>query len=99
VEEVFRVITRKLVEQHARKMEHLKMLENLQKRGRTPRVDGGEGYFDLPKNAAGSFRVGYGDKRRSWLGMPVTPGGLATPAADGGVDVDVAKRLKKGRCC
>ena len=99
VEEVFRVITRKLVEQHARKVEHLKMLENLQKRGRTPRVDGGDGYFDLPRNAAGSFRVGYGDKRRSWLGIPVPPGGLVTHATDRDVDVDVAKGLKKGRCC
>ena len=98
IEEVFRVLTRKLVEQHSRKMEHLKMLENLP-RGRTPGVDGGDGYFDLPNNGTGSFRVGYGDKRRSWLGLPVTPGGLINYRDDSDVDAEVSKGMKRGRCC
>lgn len=99
VEEVFRVITRKLVEQHARKVEHLKFLETMQTKGRTPGFDGGEGYFDLPKNGTGSFRVGYGDRRRSWLGLPLTPGGLTTPGVRDDVNAEVANGMKKGRCC
>ena len=99
VEEVFRVIARKLVEQHARKIEHLMVLENMQLKGRTPGGEGGQGYFDLPKGGAGSFRVGYGDRRRSWLGIPLTPGGLTTPGVAVDVDPEVAKGLKKGRCC
>lgn len=98
IEEVFRVITRKLVEQHHRKMEHLKMLENMQIRGRTPGPVGGEGYFDLPKGGSGSFKVGYGDKRRSWLRMPITPGGMMTPG-DRDVDVQVENGMKRERCC
>lgn len=99
VEEVFRVIARKLVEQHARKTEHLKLLENLQSRGRTPGLDGGEGYFDLPKGGAGSFRVGYGDRRRSWLGIPLTPGALTTPGVQDNVDAEITNGMRKGRCC
>jgi small GTP-binding protein len=99
VEEVFRVIARKLVEQHSRKMEHLQVLENMQLKGRTPGVDGGEGYFDLPKGGTGSFRVGCGDRRKSWLGIPLTPGGLTTPGIIVDVDPEVAKGVKKGRCC
>ncbi|KAF2771521.1 ras-domain-containing protein [Teratosphaeria nubilosa] len=66
IEEVFRVITRKLVEQYARRAEHeRKFLEEMM---RTPGMDGGPGgYFDLPNGGNGSFRVGHGDKRRSWL--------------------------------
>jgi len=98
IEEVFRVITRKLVEQHHRKLEHLKLLENMQTRGRTPGVDGGEGYFDLPKAGTGSFRLGYGDKRRSWLGA-ITPGALTNYSDDTEVNDEIAKGMKRGRCC
>ncbi|KAK5169483.1 uncharacterized protein LTR77_005459 [Saxophila tyrrhenica] len=98
IEEVFRIITRKLVEQHHRKLEHLKLLENLNMRGKTPGVEGGDGYFDLPKGGNGSFRVGYGDKRRSWLGA-ITPGALTSYSDDTEVNDDAAKGVKQGRCC
>ncbi len=98
IEEVFRIITRKLVEQHHRKLEHLKLLENMQSRGRTPGVDGGEGYFDLPKAGNGSFRLGYGDKRKSWLGA-ITPGGLTNYSDDTDVNDEITKGMRRGRCC
>jgi len=99
IEEVFRVVTRKLVEQHMRRAERQRMLEESMYGGRTPGVDGGApGYFDLPNGGTGSFRVGHGDKRRSWLGFPATPGALSTwTSNDGDVDVEVSRR--KGRCC
>ena len=99
VDEVFRVVTRKLVEQNARKIEHVKFFEGLQARGKTPGGEGEDGYFDLPKNGNGSFRVGYGDRRRSWLGLPLTPGGLITPGVKSDVEIEVANGMKKGRCC
>ena len=99
VEEVFRVITRKLVEQHARKVDHLKFLEDVQGKGRTPDGDDAEGYFDMPKGGNGSFRVGYGDRRRSWLGLPLTPGALTTPGNRDDVGAEVGVGMKKGRCC
>jgi small GTP-binding protein len=99
IEEVFRVITRKLVEQHHRKLEHLKLSENSPPRGRTPGLDGGECYFDLPKGGAtGSFRLGYGDKRRSWLGIP-TPGGLTNYSDDSEIGFEAAKGMRRGKCC
>lgn len=100
VDEVFRVVTRKLVEQHSRRMERQRLLEESLVRGRTPGVDGNgaPGYFDLPNGGTGSFRVGHGDKRRSWLGFPATPGGLSTWTGDEG-DADVEDNRRKGRCC
>ncbi|KAK0287055.1 hypothetical protein LTR35_004525 [Friedmanniomyces endolithicus] len=86
IDEVFRVITRKLVERHVARAANQKQLEEslVQRGGRTPAggegADGeGQGYFDLPNGGTGSFRVGGGggDKRRSWLGFPSTPGGLS----------------------
>lgn len=66
VEEVFRVITRKLVEQNTKKQKR----EEAQ-RAATHGLEGGAGYFDRPgMNPNGSLRVGHGDKRRSWLGLP-----------------------------
>ena len=99
VEEVFRVITRKLVDQQARKVEHLKFLEDMQRKGRTPGGDDAEGYFDLPNGGNGSFRVGYGDRRRSWLGLPLTPGVLTTPGHRDEVGAEVEVGMRKGRCC
>jgi hypothetical protein len=70
VEEVFRVITRKLVEQN--RMMSQQLLSAAQTPGVTPGVDGipGEngGYFDGMR-PGGSFRVGR--DRRSWFGVPV----------------------------
>ncbi|KAH8686018.1 P-loop containing nucleoside triphosphate hydrolase protein [Tricladium varicosporioides] len=67
VEEVFRVITRKLVEQNRAMSQQL--ISATQSPGGTPGNEGvpGEGgYFDRP---GGSFRVGR--DRRSWFGVPV----------------------------
>ncbi|KAI7241908.1 ras-domain-containing protein [Hortaea werneckii] len=99
IEEVFRVVTRKLVEQNIRRLERQRLLEESISRGRTPGVDGSSpGYFDIPNNGTGSFRVGHGDKRRSWLGFPATPGALSNWTGDEG-DEPVEETRRKGRCC
>lgn len=72
VEEVFRVIARKLVEQRNKQLQEA-----------TLHAGGGNGAADARNHAAdgdgvnggsaisrGSFRIGMGDKRRSWLGFP-----------------------------
>jgi hypothetical protein len=101
VDEVFRVITRKLVEQQQRKIEFEQ--RQLAMAGVTPGIDvhgNSNGYFDSVANGNGSFRVGVGDKRRSWLGFPTTPGG-----GGGGhqqeweEDIDRVRATKSGRCC
>ncbi|KAK5130988.1 hypothetical protein LTR08_001400 [Meristemomyces frigidus] len=99
VDEVFRVVTRKLVEQHAARLERQRVLEESLSRGKMPGIEGGAGgYFDLPNGGQGSFRVGHGDKRRSWMGFPVTPGALSNWTADDG-EVDAEPSRRKGRCC
>lgn len=70
VEEVFRVITRKLVEQNRVIQEGL--LSAAQTPGMTPGLEGigsEGGYFDGMMRPGGSFRVGR--DRRSWFGVPV----------------------------
>ena len=62
VEEVFRVITRKLVEQNRKIQEQLMNATQSPSPGET----GGGDYFSRP---GGSFRVGR--DRRSWFGVPV----------------------------
>ena len=97
VEEVFRVIARKLVDQRNRRAE-----TELARRGQTPGggSDGGEDYFaNKHPSATGSFRIGYGDKRRSWLGLPSVRLGM-----DGSTERrydadDIAEARRKGRCC
>lgn len=101
IDEVFRVVTRKLVEQHTKRME---ASQELLSRGRTPGLDGAagqQGYFDLPNGGSGSFRVGHGDKRRSWLGFPSTPGGLTAYGGgdEGDAQVEGGGGLRKARCC
>ncbi|EPE24624.1 P-loop containing nucleoside triphosphate hydrolase [Glarea lozoyensis ATCC 20868] len=70
VEEVFRVITRKLVEQD--RVLSQQLLSAAQTPGVTPGLDGpgegGGGYFEGMR-PGGSFRVGR--DRRSWFGVPV----------------------------
>ena len=94
IEEVFRVITRKLVDQKQRRVE----LEHALGNGITPATEGGRsGYFDRPgDDGRGSFRVGIGDKRRSWLGFP-------TPSIGVGDEIQVAGggavKRNSGRCC
>lgn len=101
VDEVFRVVTRKLVEQNR------KMQQALLAATATPGLDaytpgmpgsglsegGGRGYFDDPR---ASFRVGR--DRRSWLFSPgfATPVPVDQPEGEQGRDGVVNKR---GGCC
>lgn len=82
IEEVFRVITRKLVEQ---------------KREMYPSLASADGIPSSISGAndasnTGSFRVGHGDRRRSWLGFP--PSMLDS---EEGELTEASK--KRGRCC
>ncbi|KAF2019726.1 GTP-binding protein yptV5 [Aaosphaeria arxii CBS 175.79] len=99
VDEVFRVITRKLVEQEQRKLEE--EYKQLALAGVTPGINQGDvpGYFDYPGNGNGSFRVGMGDKRRSWLGFPTTPGAAGGEQGQWEEDVQRLRNNKGGRCC
>ncbi|GAB7364542.1 hypothetical protein MBLNU230_g5349t1 [Neophaeotheca triangularis] len=99
VDEVFRIITQKLVLQQQRRAEHERLArEALMK---TPGGFDGPGYFDLPGGGNGSFRLGHagGDKRRSWLGFPTTPGGLTNFGDEGDTDDEAARGRREGRCC
>jgi len=95
IDEVFRVITRKLVDQHLQRLDKQKAIEATM--GMTPGFDkSGASYFDLPTN--GSFRLGHGDKRRSWLGLQ-TPGGALSSHPEEETDDIAAYKSRKGRCC
>lgn len=99
VDEVFRVITRKLVEQQQKKFEEEQKQFALA--GMTPAIDANgnvSGYFDYPASGNGSFRVGVGDKRRSWLGFPTTPG-VTGHQQQWEEDIDRAQKSKGGKCC
>jgi small GTP-binding protein len=92
IEEVFRVIARKLVEQRNKKEAEIA--------GLTPgtRTGSGDDYFN--GNHGGSFRLGHGDKRRSWLGLPSV--GLGISESDGGgpkYTRDPEEARRRGRCC
>lgn len=71
VEEVFRVLTRKLVEQRNQKE---RALERLRSGNKSDGSDDGAEYLERNGNGKGSFRLGLGDKRRSWLPFPVSAG-------------------------
>ncbi|OCK78993.1 ras-domain-containing protein [Lepidopterella palustris CBS 459.81] len=99
VEEVFRVITRKLVEQRNERLEEQQRI--LEQSGAAPGVNGmggSNGYFDYHGDGSGSFRVGVGDKRRSWLGFPTTPS-VGPEGQEWQADVERARKGKGGRCC
>ncbi|PYH49771.1 Rab family GTPase [Aspergillus saccharolyticus JOP 1030-1] len=87
IEEVFRVITRKLVEQR-----------NKREAGLSPSLLSPSSLDGMPPaspanlDGGGSFRLGYGDKRRSWLGFPPSSVGEE-------VDVPVEVARKKSGCC
>ncbi|KAE8311199.1 hypothetical protein RU639_008965 [Aspergillus parasiticus] len=87
IEEVFQVITRKLVEQRN------KQLGITSSQGSTSGLDGVAspvGPRTLEGN--GSFRLGHGDNRRSWLGFP--------PSSVGDeLDERIEITKKKGKCC
>lgn len=99
VEEVFRVVTRKLVDQARRAEDGGGSTPGLVNGLRSPdMLDGGrDGYFD-GANARGSFRVGR--DRMSWLGFP-TPhfgAGASTNEVHEAVEEAVQKK-KGGKCC
>lgn len=99
VDEVFRVITRKLVEQQQRKFEEEQ--KQLALAGITPGINStgsANGYFDHPGGGNGSFRVGAGDKRRSWMGFPATPA-VGGERHEWEEDVDRIRKSKGGKCC
>ena len=87
---MFRVITRKLVEQQNKK-EH----ELLQDRNSTPGQTRGQGgYFDGFSEIQGTFKLS--NKRQSWLGIASTPGVVNGEMEDG--DRRLA-RNRNGKCC
>ena len=96
VEEVFRVITRKLVEQNRKIQESVLSATNTP--GMTPGIEGmgnDGGYFDgMMGRPGGSFRVGR--DRRSWFGVPVENYVEEGEGAAGEVQGQVKTRRK---CC
>ncbi|CBF86930.1 hypothetical protein AN2474.2 [Aspergillus nidulans FGSC A4] len=93
VEEVFRVIARKLVEQRNRRS--MEAGGVLSPGGPFSPLDGGPssaGPGAGGVEGGGSFRLGMGDKRRSWLMFPPSSAG-----DDGDEAVEVVQR--RGRCC
>ena len=88
---MFRVITRKLVEQKNKKEQ-----EELQDRNNTSgqRRDQG-GYFEGLSDVQGSFKLT--NKRQSWLGIASTPGIAAGEESNDGTQSLVTNR--KGKCC
>lgn len=97
IEEVFRVIARRLIEQRNRRWE--------KEQARTPGVGGVDGGADEYFNSAGhskngSFRVGYGDKRRSWLGLPTVASlGMGDDSGQAAYETRPEEARRKGRCC
>lgn len=97
IEEVFRVITRKLVEQKNKRGDQEPALES----SATPGIDRGqESYFDgHVSDGRASFRLGLGDKRMSWLGFPTPNTGIGDER-NNGIDVSIKGRQgRQGRCC
>src|SRR2546423_8661363 len=67
IEEVFRVIAKRLIEQRNQRWEKEQALAT----GIGGSDGAGDDDFNGPVHSKnGSFRVGHGDKRRSWLGLP-----------------------------
>ena len=94
IEEVFRVITRKLVEQNQKNADAALATQTA---GLTGTVGSQASYFDgHGSDNHGSFRVGHGDKRRSWLGFPTPSIGIVDEASAG--DAPRVKGRRKG-CC
>ena len=109
---MFRVLTRKLVEQRLRAERRAEL--DLIARGGVEGADGG--YFDYGNgngvpgdggvqsmDRGGSFRLGHGDKRRSWLGLGPVASVAGSYMGDansvGGEDEAVYGRKASGRCC
>ncbi|KAL8729954.1 MAG: hypothetical protein Q9166_004399 [cf. Caloplaca sp. 2 TL-2023] len=93
IEEIFRVITRKLVEGKLKRAEQ----EQAREASMTPGNERWQaGYFDGPhSDSHGSFKIGHGDKRRSWLGF-------STPSIGGderGPQTHDRTPVRHGKCC
>jgi small GTP-binding protein len=97
IEEVFRVIARRLIEQRNRRWEKAQ--------AQTPALGGSDGTGDDYFNSAGhskngSFRVGYGDKRKSWLSLPTVVGlGIGDDGGQASYETRPEEARRKGRCC
>ena len=92
IDEVFRVITRKLVERKHKEVERQQALEagtlGVNERGQSATSDRSRG------DGHGSFRIGIGDKRRSWLGIPsnaCSEEAVSRPEGE--------TRGRRGKCC
>ena len=89
IDEVFRVVTRKLVEKHTKAIEEARPA--VRPMPPAPPRRGHRGTLDAETNG----RPGVGDKRRSWLGLPVP----SPPRNEGLVDIADTQRPASGRCC
>jgi small GTP-binding protein len=109
IEEVFRVIARKLVERrHRREAADLARLTQHQRSG-TGRSDHSDDFFGYSQGqSAGSFRLGPADKKRSWLGLSGVGLGIGVGSGEEGgsgfggrsdEDNDVENDRRRGRCC
>lgn len=88
---MFRVITRKLVEQRNKKQQ-----ENIQDRkGTSSQKRGQAGYFEGLSDVQGSFKLS--NKRQSWLGIASAPGIAARVETDH--DAQSLMKNSEGRCC
>ncbi|KAJ5835294.1 hypothetical protein N7447_001320 [Penicillium robsamsonii] len=90
IDEVFRVITRKLVEQRNRRDTELALSI-----GSVSIANGVAGPFSPGVvEGTGSFRLGHGDKRRSWMGL------AAAVDVEGTEQERIMRASRnKGRCC
>lgn len=92
LDEVFRVLARKLVDRQVRRDVKSTNAPS------TPAVgsDAGVDYFN-GTHGTGSFRLGHGDKRKSWLGLPSVSLEAAMTPSFINTDPEVARA--RGRCC
>lgn len=92
IEEVFRVVAKKLVEQRNRRESRLAL-------ARSGSRSDTDDYF--LGSHTGSFRLGYGDKRRSWLGLPSVGLGISESEAGAGSKYASSpeEANRRGKCC
>jgi hypothetical protein len=97
IDEVFRVLARKLVDQKLQKDAKLHAANRTATA--TPLGGSESGDYFNGAHGTGSFRLGHGDrdKRRSWLGLPsVGIEGAMTPSF---ITTDPVIARSRGRCC
>ena len=86
------VITKKLVDGHQKKLDSELAL---QAKGRLGSDQSTNPYAE-GMSSNGSFRVGYGDKRRSWLGLPAPNIGIGDPVSE---DTEHGHKRRRKGCC